>query len=96
MKPLELAPDWQKETNRLAVPCRQTLSAQWRRAGLVTTLGQLFLALGGRWNGAIIYEYYRTLRVVALCRKKTGSAVAAAGLSGHQLGIGRGASAPLV
>jgi hypothetical protein len=33
-------------------------------------LGQLFLALGARWSGAVIYEYYRTLRVVALCRRK--------------------------
>ena len=96
MKALDLAPDWQEQTNRLAVPCRHTLSAQWRRAGLVTTLGQLFLALGARWTGAVIYEYYRTLRVVALCRKKTGSAVAAAGLSGHQLGVGLGAPEPLV
>jgi hypothetical protein len=96
MNPLELAPDWQKQTNRLTVPCRQTLSAQWRRTGLVTTLGQLFLALGGRWSGAVIYEYYRTLRVVALCRRKSAGVVAAAGLSGHQLGLGLGAPAPLV
>ena len=96
MEPLELGPDWQEQTNRLAVPCRQTLSAQWRRAGLVTTLGQLFLALGARWSGAVIYEYYRTLRVVALCRRKSGGAVAAAGLSGHYLGVGLDAPAPLV
>ena len=50
-----LLPDWEKQWNRLQVPCKGTHDYMWFRTGDVITLGELFLALGGTlpasWSG---------------------------------------------
>ena len=51
----------------------------WRRIGYVATFGELFFALGKRWPATNIYYFYRTLRVVALKRRKGKSAATASG-----------------
>jgi len=56
----------------LAVPCVDA-PFEWRRVGKVTTLGQLFMALGKKWTAAAIYEYYLRLRLVGLKRHKGGA-----------------------
>ena len=45
------------------------------------TLGELFLALGKQFAAATIYSFYRTLRIVALKRRKQPSRRAPASTS---------------
>ena len=82
-----LRPNWREQWNRLQVPCMGTNDYMWFRTGEVTTLGELFLALGREYTAASIYAFFRTLRVVVVKRRKgksykPGSASASTGLTG--------------
>ena len=66
----DLKPDWHAQKLRVLVPCGGTPDYHWCRDGLVVTLGQLFYILGKNWTAAQIYSFYRTLRIVALKRRK--------------------------
>ena len=46
ISPALLIPDWSAQRFRMAVPCVGTDRYHWRRAALVTTLGQILRALG--------------------------------------------------
>ena len=69
------------------MPGRGSVGVAWRRTGEVTTLGQLFLALGRGWSAAIIYAYYLRLRLVAVKRKKGGSWQGGSGPGHHGTGM---------
>ena len=43
---------------------------EWVRDGKVLTLGELFLALGEHYTAAQQYAFYRTLRIIAVKRRK--------------------------
>ena len=58
---------------------------EWRRTCQVVTLGELFLVLGKRWRASAIYYFYRTLRLVAVKRRKTTSGDAQLGLTRSNL-----------
>ena len=79
-----LRPDWASQVTRVRVPCFGTDAFEWRRTGLVVSLGELMRALGVNYTAKQIYYLYRTLRIVALKRSKTakgpGSASAGAGM----------------
>ena len=64
------SPDWSAQTLRSVVPCVGTDRYEWRRTGQVVTLGELFMALGKKWDARSIYSFFRTLRVVATKRAK--------------------------
>ena len=66
----DLKPDWAQQTWRVVAPCRGTMDFQWVRTGVVASLGQLFLVLGTYFTAAEIYQFYRTLRIVAVKRRK--------------------------
>jgi hypothetical protein len=72
----KLQPDWKAQWNRVLVPCvdAQALPGnvhyEWRRSGIVTTLGQLFMELGRKYTAFAIYEYYKRLRLVSVKRCK--------------------------
>ncbi len=90
----DLAPDWRGQQCRVVVNCVGTTQWEWRRIGLVVTLGELFLLLGQDWTAAAIYSLYRALRIVALKRRKTSSASApasgsATGMTGSDLQAGK-------
>ena len=68
--PKDLEPAWEKQTLRTAVPCRNHADYYWHRCGRVVSLGELFLILGTWLTAATIYQYYRTLRLVALKKAK--------------------------
>ena len=85
-----LMPNWQEQWNRLQVPCKQARGYMWFRTGKITTLGELFLALGRAYTAACIYAFYRTCRVVVTKRRQTkshrpGSASKWTGLTGGPL-----------
>ena len=64
-------PNWAKQVNRVICPCIDPACGyEWARRGTVLTLGELFLALGREYAAAEIYSFYRTLRIVALKRRK--------------------------
>ena len=65
-----LRADWLRQTFRALAPCKGTKDFQWVRTGAVTSLGQLFLVLGETFTAAEIYQFYRTLRIVAVKRRK--------------------------
>ena len=69
----ELMPNWDGQWNRLQVPCRGTKQYMWFRIGKITTLGELFLALGRDCTAASIYAFYRTRRIVVVKRRPTNS-----------------------
>ena len=81
----QLASDFQQQHLRVIVPCAGTTEYEWRRTGVVVTLGELFILLGEKWAAAAIYYFYRTLRIVALKRRKNSSAGAPA--SGRATGL---------
>jgi hypothetical protein len=64
-----LQPDWRMQQCRVVVPCRGTEKYEWRRSGIVVTLGWLFKLLGPRFSAATIHYFYRTLHIVALKRR---------------------------
>ena len=68
-----LKPDWVNQIVRVVVPCVGTNRFHWVRIGPVVSLGQLFLILGKLFSAAQIFHFYRTLRVVALKKRKTAS-----------------------
>ena len=57
-------------THRVLCPCAGTTDFHWARTGPAISLGQLFLVLGGSYTAAEIYHFYRTLRIVAVKRRK--------------------------
>ena len=61
-------PNWQEQWDRLQVPCMQTREYMWFRTGDVSTLGELFLALGREYTAAPIYAFYRTRHIVVAKR----------------------------
>ena len=71
---LVFMPDWKNQHLRVAVLIMQPDSVrsvcEWRRLCNVTTLGELLVRLGDRYAAEQIYYFYRTLRVVAVKRKK--------------------------
>ena len=73
--------DSRKQWLRVKVPSTSTSDFEWRRTGSVVTLGQLFMILGKTHNNAAIYYLYRTLRIVALKKRKTSAAAGAPGKS---------------
>ena len=66
----DLRADWLRQTFRVLAPCKGTKDFQWVRTGAVISLGQLFLVLGETFTAAEIYQFYRTLRIVAVKRRK--------------------------
>ena len=77
----DLEPNWGAQTQRVECPCVSTTLYEWRRHTKVTTLGELFLVLGKEYPASTIYQYYRTLRVIALKRRQ-GDSVTKKGSSG--------------
>lgn len=75
----DLDPDWGKQSLRATCPCTGAARYVWRRVGHVATIGEFFLALGRQWPASSIYDFYRTLRIVALKRRKGMSAAPASG-----------------
>ena len=66
-----LRPDWKEQVSRITCPCLDPeCGYEWARGGKVITLGELFLALGKQYTAAQIYSFYRTLRLVAVKRRK--------------------------
>jgi hypothetical protein len=65
----DLEPDWQKQWNRLCVPCKGTKKFVWLRSGVVTTLGELFLKLHHKYTCREIYVLYLHLDIVSVKRK---------------------------
>ena len=63
-----LTADWENQKLRLAVPCSGTRDCEWRRKGIVVTLGELFLILRHKWIPAQIYYFYRILSLLAIKR----------------------------
>jgi hypothetical protein len=78
----DLGPDWGNQTQRIICPCISTELYEWRRCARVSTLGELFFLLGEEWPASTIYQFYRTLRVIALKRRKTDSATSKGPASG--------------
>jgi hypothetical protein len=95
IEPGALLPNWDEQKLRIVVPCRGTQLYEWRRGGPVGTLGELMLKLGEEYDAAQIYYFYRTLRLVALKRRKDkpgavgiGQALPATGM--RQAGVSAG------
>ena len=65
----DLAPNRDTQAVRTVMP-RQNPQWEWRRSGLVLTLGELFVMLGEDYNAAQIYYFFRTLCLVAVKRRK--------------------------
>ncbi len=67
-------PGWKKQHLRVAVPIVQPDSVsglwEWRRVCNATTLGELMIHLGHRYTAKQIYYFYRTLRIIAVKRRK--------------------------
>ncbi len=67
----DLRPNWAEQVSRVTCPCVDPACGyEWARGGTVLTLGELFLALGKQYTAAQIYSFYRTLRLVAVKRRK--------------------------
>ena len=82
----DLRPDWKEQVSRITCPCLDPeCGYEWARGGKVITLGELFLALGKQYTAAQIYSFYRTLRLVAVKRRKLHGAHGAA--SGIATGV---------
>ena len=81
-----LRPDWKEQVSRITCPCLDPeCGYEWARGGKVITLGELFLALGKQYTAAQIYSFYRTLRLVAVKRRKLHGAHGSA--SGSATGV---------
>ena len=66
-----MSPNWAEQVSRVTCPCMDPARGyEWARGGTVVTLGELFLALGKDYTAAQIYAFYRTLRIVAVKRRK--------------------------
>ena len=65
-----LRPDFEKQVNRLVVPCQGTQYYCWVRSGRVISLGELFLQMHLKYNAREIYELYLHLDIVAIKRRK--------------------------
>ena len=67
----DLRPDWKEQVSHITCPCLDPeCGYEWARGGKVITMGELFLALGKQYTAAQIYSFYRTLRLVAVKRRK--------------------------
>ena len=66
-----LRPDFDKQVNRLVVPCKGTQYYCWVRSGRVISLGELFLQMHGHCTAHEIYELYLHLDIVSIKRKKS-------------------------
>ena len=67
----QLEPDWEQQVYRITCPCQDAQCGyEWARYSPAFTLGELFLALGKEYTAAQIYSFYRTLRLVAVKRRK--------------------------
>ena len=80
----KLRPYWECQVYRVRVPCCETADVEWRRAGLVVSLGELMQALGKQFTAKQVYYFYRALRIVALKRNKGSTS---AGSTGAFLGM---------
>ena len=67
-----LKPDFDKQVNRLVVPCTGTQYYCWVRSGRVISLGELFLQMHLDYNAREIYELYLHLDIVSIKRVKPG------------------------
>ncbi len=69
-----LLPNRAEQQFRVLLPIREPDSVsskyEWRLECHCTTLGQLILALGERCAASQIYFFYRTLRIIAVKRRK--------------------------
>ena len=65
-----LKPDFDKQVNRLVVPCTGTQYYCWVRSGCVISLGELFLQMHLKFNAREIYELYLHLDIVSVKRRK--------------------------
>jgi hypothetical protein len=65
----DLEPKWEKQWNRLCVPCTGTTKFVWLRSGVVTTLGELFEKLHHKYTCREIYVLYLHLDIVSVKRK---------------------------
>ena len=65
----DLEPAWEKQWNRLCVPCKGTKKFVWLRSGVVTTLGELFEKLHHKYTCREIYVLYLHLDIVSVKRK---------------------------
>ena len=64
-------PNWAEQVSRVTCPCMNWgCRLEWVRDGKVLTLGELFLALGEHYTAAQTYAFYRTLRIIAVKRRK--------------------------
>ena len=63
-------PDWDAQVIRVRIPCRGNINFEWRRSGLVVSLGELMQALGKDFTAKQVYYFYHTLRIVAMKRQK--------------------------
>ena len=67
----DLMPNWAEQVSRVTCPCMNwECGYVWVRGGKVLTLSELFLALGEHYTAAQIYAFYRTLRSIAVKRRK--------------------------
>ena len=86
----DVLPGWSRQVFRTVCPCVGTDRWAWFRTGHVVNLGQLFLILGhprfSEKDAAQIYQYYCTLRIVAVKRRKHVSGQSAAYTGTHLAG----------
>ena len=67
---------------RTAVPCKGRGDYYGHRCGHAATLGEVFLSLGKWLPAATVYQYYSTLRIVALLKPKDATKPGAKGITG--------------
>ena len=63
-------PDWARQCNRLMCPCVNNRDFYWSRYCKTTGLAGIFVALGKKYDSALLYYFYRTRMVVCLKRHK--------------------------
>ena len=74
-------PDWDAQVIRVRIPCRGNINFEWRRSGLVVSLGELMQALGKDFTAKQVYYFYCTLRIAALKRYKGSKAPSSASVA---------------
>ena len=59
-------PDWEYQTHRFFVPCKDNVQKHWARETFVTTLGLLFRHLGDQYTATDLYMYYCSCRLTSV------------------------------
>ena len=59
-----LRPKWSEQTFLCVAPCQGSYKHHWRRRTLCSTLGDMFKALGKDYTAAMIYNFYKSRKIV--------------------------------